>query len=88
VKYKLEFSQKAKKQLAALDMYVQKRVQVYINRYIEGSENPRLTGKPLKGDLVGYWRYRIGDYRIICEIHDDVLTVVAVQIGHRNKIYL
>ncbi|WP_242325310.1 type II toxin-antitoxin system RelE family toxin [Faecalibaculum rodentium] len=51
-------------------------------------DNPRSIGKPLKGDKKGYWRYRVGNYRIIAKILDDRLEVLTVTVGHRKEIYL
>jgi len=50
-------------------------------------EDPRSSGKPLTGALAGYWRYRIGDYRVLAEIQDSSLTIVAIDAGHRSKVY-
>ncbi len=52
-----------------------------------GIDNPKIHGKALKGNLRGYWRYRIGDYRIITEINDDEIKIIVVGIGHRKDIY-
>jgi mRNA interferase RelE/StbE len=81
------FSRKAEKQLDALDGYTKKQINAYLRKNVAGSMNPREHGKRLSANLAGYWRYRIGDYRVICEIRDDSLTVVALQVGHRSKIY-
>jgi len=57
--------------------------------FIQGplAENPRLVGKPLKGDLSGFWSARRGEYRVVYEINDDVVTVIILRIGHRRDIY-
>jgi mRNA interferase RelE/StbE len=85
--YTLSFSQKAYKQFSKLDKYTQKRIQEYMNKYVAGSEDPRQKGKPLSENLAGYHRYRIGDYRVICEINEGVCEIVAVAVGHRSRIY-
>ena len=85
--YRLRFTRKAHKQFAALDKYVQRKIQEYLNKYVHDNENPYAVGKRLAENLQGYWRYRIGDYRIICEIKDDIFEVIAVKVGHRSKIY-
>ncbi len=54
---------------------------------IAGQESPRGSGKALTGPLGGLWRYRVGDCRVICDIQDDVLRVLVVQVGHRREIY-
>jgi mRNA interferase RelE/StbE len=51
------------------------------------TENPRSIGAPLKGKLAGLWKYRVGDYRLVCHIEDSLLTIVMVSIGHRKFIY-
>jgi len=55
---------------------------------VQGSDDPRTLGEALKGPVVGrYWKYRVGDYRIICDIQDALLLVLVVRIGHRREIY-
>lgn len=56
-------------------------------REISQLEDPRSTGKALVGNLAGLWRYRVGDYRIICDIEDGVLVILVVDIAHRSKVY-
>lgn len=51
------------------------------------ADDPRTLGWALRGELSEYWRYRVGDYRLVCEIQDDVLTVLVVRIAHRSKVY-
>lgn len=51
------------------------------------TDNPRLHGKALTGDLKGLWRYRIGDYRLLADINDFELVIIAIDIGHRREIY-
>jgi mRNA interferase RelE/StbE len=55
--------------------------------WLSQTENPRQRGKPLTEDLAGMWKYRIGDYRLICDLHDAGLVVLIVKAGHRSKIY-
>ncbi len=50
-------------------------------------DNPRTRGRALTGNLKELWRYRIGDYRVICQIHDDQLIVIALSVGHRRRVY-
>ena len=83
----LQISDIAEKQIKKLDKAIQKRVVDYLHDRIEGCKDPRHFGEPLKGNHSGYWRYRVGDYRIICEIYDDELVVIAINIGHRKAIY-
>ena len=77
----------AERQLKKLDRPVRERILNYLHDRIEGCKNPRHFGEPLKGGRAGLWRYRVGDYRIICDIRDDVLVVLALAVGHRREIY-
>lgn len=84
----VEVSNYAEKQLRKLDKPMQKRLLDWLEDRIEGCKNPRHFGEPLRGEVAGLWRYRIGDYRVICEIQDQQLVVLALAIGHRREIYL
>lgn len=84
--WRVDYSQKAAKQLKKIGNPVANRIVAELTR-IATTGQPRSTGKPLTGNLAAYWRYRIGDYRVICEIHDNELIVVAVDIGHRSNVY-
>ena len=84
----VEVSNYAEKQLRKLDKPVQKRLLDWLDDRIEGCKNPRHFGEPLRGEMAGLWRYRIGDYRVICEIQDQQLIVLALAVGHRREIYL
>lgn len=86
--YKLEYTETAKKQLSKLDKYVARTIVGWMSKNVDNSENPRDHGKPLVSNLRGKWRYRVGDYRVICEIQDNKLLVLAISIGHRRDIYL
>lgn len=83
----VEVSDFAERQLRKLDRPVQKRLLDWLDDRIEGCKNPRHFGEPLRGDLAGLWRYRVGNYRIICEIRDEKLVVLALAIGHRREVY-
>ncbi|MDR2883621.1 MAG: type II toxin-antitoxin system RelE/ParE family toxin [Deferribacteraceae bacterium] len=83
----LEYSDKARKQLRKLDPTQQKIILSWMNKNISGSKNPRIHGKGLTSNHSGEWRYRIGDYRVLCDIQDDKLIVLAFHIEHRNKVY-
>ena len=83
----VEVSDVAERQLRKLDRPVQKRLLDWLDDRIEGCKNPRHFGEPLKGDVAGLWRYRVGDYRIICEIRDERLVVLALAVGHRREVY-
>ena len=81
---KIIFSYKAEKQFLKLDKSVQKQIQTFISK-LKGLENPRLRGKALVGNLLGLWRYRVGDYRLLCKILDEELFIVVVDVGHRKR---
>ncbi|MDH3997219.1 MAG: type II toxin-antitoxin system RelE/ParE family toxin [Desulfuromonadales bacterium] len=84
----VEISDVAEKQLRKLDRPIQKRLLDWLNERIEGCKNPRHFGEPLRGDKAGLWRYRIGDFRIICEIQENRFVVLALAVGHRREVYL
>lgn len=83
----VEIGDFAETQLMKLDKPVRERILDYLDERIEGCKNPRHFGEPLKGDKAGLWRYRVGDYRIICELQEQRLVVLALSIGHRREIY-
>lgn len=85
--YSLQFTNNAKKQLKKMDKYTARLIVNWMLKNIQNTTNPRMYGKALKGNLSDYWRYRVGDYRVITEIQDDAFVVVAVEIGHRKEIY-
>lgn len=70
----------------SLDRAVLHRVKAYLDSVCE-LDDPRQRGKGLTGSLAGYWRYRIGDWRILAEIHDEELVIIAIGLGHRSTIY-
>ena len=88
MKYKVIFSDKAKKEIRKLDKYTAALIVGWVRKNLENCDNPRKFGKSLTGDKSGQWRYRIGDYRIICEIHDKKITILVLEAGHRKNIYL
>ena len=81
------FSEEAKKELKKLDKYTQKIILLWLNKNLEGCEDPRIHGKPLTANRTGQWRYRIGDYRIIAEIKDNELIILVISLGHRREVY-
>jgi mRNA interferase RelE/StbE len=83
----VEISDIAERQIKKLDLPIRHRILDWLSERIEGCKNPRHFGEPLKGEYSGFWRYRIGDYRIICDIRDDILLVLVLTIGHRRQIY-
>jgi len=85
--WNVEFLDTAKRQLAKLDRKWQAAILDYLEDQIATLDDPRSRGKPLVGDRKGLWRYRVGDYRILCELPDDDLIVLVVTIGHRRQVY-
>ncbi len=85
--WKIELSETARKQLAKLDKDEAKRITKFLRQRLAVIENPRSAGKALTGPLGGLWRYRVGDYRLICEIQDGVLRILVVKIGNRREVY-
>lgn len=84
--WKIELSEEAEKTLTGMDKQTQKRFSRFFERLAE-RKNPRSLGKALSGPLGVFWRYRVGDYRAICSIHDNVLEVEVIRIGHRREVY-
>ena len=85
--FSVETTAQFDKQFRKLDRYTQKMIKAWITKNLEHYVNPREHGKGLTGNLSGCWRYRIGDYRIICEIQDLKLIILALTIGQRKEIY-
>lgn len=83
--YKVILSPEAAKAFKKLDKTIQQRIVVLVDK-IEASVNPRFSGKALKGNDKE-WRYRVGDYRLVCEIKDRELIVWLIRIGHRREVY-
>lgn len=86
-KYSVEISPKARKKMDKLDVPVRKRVEAWIDKNLEGCENPRAKGKPLEGEFEGQWRYRVGDYRLVAKIQDDKIIILIINVDKRNDIY-
>ena len=87
VSYKFVRTKKFDKQMLKLDRCVRAKISSYISDVLQRLTSPRLLGKPLVGDKVGLWRYRIGDYRMICKIEDEVVTVIMLSVSHRKDVY-
>lgn len=87
MKYKVVFTDEARKQIKKLDKHIASLIIGWIEKNLEGCENPRIHGKGLTANRSGEWRYRIGDYRIICEILDNEIIILVLDIGHRKNIY-
>ena len=85
--WKIEWDDRARKELRKLDSSVQKEILKYLRVRISDSKNPRLFGQSLVGNKVSLWRYRIENYRLICRLEDHTLVVFVVGVGHRKEVY-
>ena len=83
--WKIKWEVSAIKKLKKLDNQIEKRIISYLKKVVLG--DPRKLGKQLLGDKSSFWRYRMGEYRIICRIVDDEFVVLIVSVGHRKEIY-
>ncbi|MGH8400045.1 MAG: type II toxin-antitoxin system RelE family toxin [Gammaproteobacteria bacterium] len=86
--WKIELTEVARKQLRKLDKPVAVRILNFLEQRIAVLENPRTLGDPLRGPELGrYWKYRVGDYRVITSIHDESITILVISVGHRSEVY-
>ncbi len=83
----IEYRPMARRQLKKLDRNAQLEILDYLDARIASAKTPRAFGKPLRHEQFGLWRYRVGNYRIICELQERKLVVLVVAIGHRKNIY-
>lgn len=88
MKYTVQTTSRFDKEFKKLDRYTQKILKSWITKNLIGCEDPRQFGKALTANRSGQWRYRIGDYRLICLIEDDRLIITALAIGHRRDVYM
>lgn len=85
--YNIKTTPRFDREFKKLDKYTKKMIKAWINKNLVGCENPRVHGKGLTSNRSGQWRYRIGDYRLICSIEDNELIILALSVGHRRDIY-
>ncbi len=85
--YRLRLSNYTKKQLKKMDRHIAQMLVLDMKNKLDNVDNPRYIGKALSGNKKGFWRYRFGNYRVICRILDDELVILAVEVGHRREIY-
>ncbi len=85
--YCVEVTPRFEKEFKKLDSYTRRMIKSWIDKNISNCTDPRIHGKVLTANRKGQWRYRIGDYRLICAIEDDCLVILALSIGHRREIY-
>ena len=87
MQYKVIFTERAIKQLKKLNKHISALIIGWIEKNLVNCLDPRIHGKCLIGNKSGQWRYRIGDYRLICEIQDDKIIILVLEVGHRRQIY-
>ena len=85
--YRVETTNRFDREFRKLDRYTQRMIASWIDKNLEGCADPRVHGKGLTANRSGQWRYRIGDYRLICMIEDDRLVILALTVGHRSEVY-
>ena len=86
--WQIEVSDVAKKQLSKMGRVEAKRITAFLRLRIASLDDPRQLGEALQGTrYAGIWRYRVGDYRILVDIRDEVVTVIVVGVGHRGEVY-
>lgn len=83
----IEYTDSSRRQLHKLDKSAARRILDYMDERVAPLEDARTVGKALRGPLGEFWRYRVGEYRIICELHDVRLRVLVVRVGDRKEIY-
>ena len=83
----IDYTDSARKQLLKLDKQTARRIVDFMDTRVASVDDPRGTGKALSGPLGEFWRYRVGDYRVICDIQDGALRVLVVAVGNRREIY-
>ena len=85
--FRVEYSKAALKQLKRMDRFDARLITSWIGKNLEGCEDPRAYGKGLAANRSGEWRYRVGNYRILCNIQDEVLVIEVFAVGHRSSVY-
>jgi mRNA interferase RelE/StbE len=87
VSWEYKITARALKQLRKLGQEPSRKIIAYLDKHILGSQDPRRSGKRLKGELGEFWRFRVEDYRILCELRDHEWVVLVVRVGHRRDVY-
>lgn len=85
--WKVEFERGAQKELEKLDKSICRRILKFLHQRVAKLDDPRQIGERLTGTLSDFWKYRVGDYRIICSLEHERLVVLVLRIGHRREIY-
>ena len=85
--WKIDFSPTALKQLDKLDKPIANRILKFLHERLQDLDDPRKIGARLQGTLSEFWKYRVGDYRLICSLEDDRFVILVLRIGHRREVY-
>ncbi len=85
--YRIETTARFDKEFKKLDRYTQRMIKGWIDKNLVDTDDPRRHGKGLTANRSGQWRYRIGDYRLLCQIDDGKLVILALSVGHRRDVY-
>lgn len=85
--WRVEFDHRAARELARLDRTAAGRIVRFLRERIAVDDDPRRLGQALRGDRRALWKYRVGDYRLICDIQDGRVTVLVLAVGHRREVY-
>ena len=85
--WEVEFDDRARRELRGLDPSVSRQILRYLRERIATEEDPKRFGRPLSGSKAGLWRYRVGDFRLICQIEEEVRVVLVLGVGHRKEVY-
>ena len=85
--WQVEWDDRARRELRRLDGSTQRQILRYLQERIVTDASPRRFGRALTGSRIGLWRYRVGDYRLICKIENDRLVVLVLAVGHRREVY-
>ncbi len=83
----VDISETAAREIERLDRSIQRRIVRFLHNRVATDEDPRRMGRRLHGARQGQWRYRVGDYRLICQIQDERVVVLVLTVGHRRDIY-
>ena len=85
--WRIEITRTATRQITKLDRTAQKSIQQFLRQRLTPADNPRQWGRALQGEKRGLWRYRVGDYRLICDVQDEKITILVLELGHRKDVY-
>ena len=87
MRWTYSFDERALKELKKLGKQAQREILKFLDERIATTKNPARFGKALRGDLAGLWRYRVGDYRLICSLKNGQMLVLVLKVGHRRDVY-